>query len=202
MHRFSKDDAKKSLCNICGNLCKLSKDHVFPKGLLSYKDGSIDNLHFFQRHTTRIMPENEGVFFRTICSKCNNYLGGSYDKALVEFTVNARKQLNEFQSLMSVGYLFPNYCITLETIISNICRGVIGHLLSARISYSGPMMEDMRHYVLDREFTLPDNFHLYAWVFTEEEYSVSVECCIFNNITMHHTMYDCYKVYPPRIFIH
>mgnify|MGYP000850244502 CR=1 FL=1 len=195
IHNFSKDNSETSNCNICGKLCKLSKDHVFPKGLLSFEDGAIDNLHFFQRQETSLSPKNKGVFFRTICGKCNNFLGGNYDQALIDVVVSARKQLTHIQNLNAMSFMFPEYSVSLEATPSNICRGVIGHLLSARISFDGPMMDDMRNYVLNQDAVLPKKYHLYTWLFPKEEYSVSAECCIADT-QLQHSTYDCYKVYP------
>lgn len=195
IHKFSKADSETSNCNICGQHSRLSKDHVFPKGLLSFEDGVTDNMHFFQNQETSLSPKNKGVFFRTICADCNNFLGGSYDQALIDVVVSARKQLTSMLNLNAMSFRFPEYSIALETTPSNVCRAVIGHLLAARISFDGPMMDDMRSYVLDQDAVLPKNYHLYSWVFSKEEYSVSPECCLVNTQSNHST-YDCYKVYP------
>jgi len=194
-HRFSHGDVEISRCNICGKPCKLSKDHVFPKGLLSFEDGDIENLHIFQSQETSLSPKNKGVFFRTICDVCNNCLGGNYDKDLIDFVVSARSQLERMKNLISMSFRFPECYVSLETIPSNVCRGVIGHLLSARISHNGPMMSKMRRYVLYPDHVLPDEYHLYSWLYPKEEFIVSTECMISNSITDYY-FYDCYKAYP------
>jgi len=94
-----------------------------------------------------------------------------------------------------MSYRLPEYSIVLESTPSNVCRAVIGHLLAARISFNGPMMDDMRSYVLDPDVTLLEKYHLYSWLFPKEEYSVSPECCIVNTPPQF-SAYDCYKVFP------
>lgn len=194
-HQFSKNRKDSAKCNICGKECKLSKDHVFPKALLSFRNGAIDNLHFFQRYDNSLPQKNNGVFFRTICRECNNYLGSNYDNHLVTFLCLLRKQVNTILNLINMNYLFPDYSVSETICPSDISRAVIGHLLSSRIAYNGPMMDDMRSYLCAPESSLPSNYHLYSWLFLEDEYSVSTEICIVN-MNLDHIIYDCYKAYP------
>ncbi len=109
--------------------------------------------------------------------------------------MQARRQYKSLVSLTFMNYRFPAYPINVEIDPSKICRAVIGHLLSARISFNGPMMDEMRTYILDRNIILPSKYHIYSWVIPEEEYSVSVETCLVSP-AMEIFCYDCYKVFP------
>ncbi|MBU0906420.1 MAG: hypothetical protein KKF57_14595 [Firmicutes bacterium] len=114
---------KISICNICLKEDRLSWDHVPPKGgiklsaveqepLMQYLTGNYDERKY-------IISQN-GVKYRTLCPKCNAYLGSNYDISMNKFTL-------EVGQLLKSKVILPS-TINISTKPAHLVRSICGHL--------------------------------------------------------------------------
>ena len=153
---------KRSNCNICGNMASLTWDHVPPQGgievtqieqetILQHlvSDGDNKKYHISQN----------GVKFRTICSKCNNdLLGRKYDPILNEFAIGVGRYLNTTLVLPSI--------IHYETKPTGLIRAIMGHLLAAKAEIDDVLFDKkMREIVLDENAFIPEDIKVFYWIY-------------------------------------
>lgn len=113
-------------CALCQNYSQLTENHVPPEGV-----GNFDQW-IAQSYMTTVTANPDmyfgrqfpgGIRFRTLCQTCNNSLGGSEDRALIDFYDRVRKLLAtplNLPGLMRVPAK-PNLII----------RGLLAHIASA-----------------------------------------------------------------------
>ena len=147
--------SKKGFCNICNQFSELTWDNVPPKGSIDLKPVEMKYFHSnlkevaeaanapVQFHYTDERLKNEfnktrfsqnGIKFRSICTRCNNaLLGGRYDPELSRVSTAVG---NLVRAHFQVGLTLPRQMrIPVQT--HSVMRGIIGHLLS-RTWVSGP----------------------------------------------------------------
>src|SRR5713101_7588131 len=74
------------VCNICRERVRLTFDHVPPGGCDNREDMEVSPMFSVmtgaaQHHKPRIIQS--GLKYRTICKRCNEFLGSRYDPALI-----------------------------------------------------------------------------------------------------------------------
>jgi hypothetical protein len=123
IEKFIKKD---NICNICQQPRKLSDDHVPPQACPTAKSRVISKLLYEMVGDRSFRPRisQSYVYYKTICSECNNNLGSKYDLALSEFS----KKVQSFvESSIALPDLFEVECYP-----NAILRSILGHLLAAK----------------------------------------------------------------------
>ena len=150
-------------CNICGDIGKLTEDHSPPKSCV--RPTAVQIRHIIGLLADEGIEEKgrisqNGVKFRTICSRCNNkLLGHEYDPALAEFTERVANVLNSSLKLPKVINVLGNP--------QKIMRAVFGHLAAQGVEryLKGPETEMLRDAFLDPSVPFPENVRFYYWPF-------------------------------------
>lgn len=161
---FNKKD---NICNICQIEKPLSKDHVPPRACPPVK----------QRIILKLLPQilrgkgfdtnpkfsQNGVYYKTICEKCNNdILGGQYDRYLGDFT-------NTIETLIDSSFTLPQE-FKVECYPNAIMRSILGHLLAAKTE-TDEVVDDtlIRPCVLDSSLPIPEEINVFYWIYPYEE---------------------------------
>lgn len=168
MNKLKTQGSRHGKCNICGNFGNLTQDHVPPKGSIKPKKVGIRKIT--QLDEKRVNPRihrisQNGLKFKTLCSKCNNErLGGDFDPSLNNMSCDVAQLIRSERWLE----LPPKFKVKLQP--QKIARAIIGHLLAAEIREnmsfeltSAPMPNQMRKYFLDYSADFPEQFNLYFW---------------------------------------
>ncbi len=147
-------------CNICQKTGRLTWDHVPPKGGIDLAPVEIDRVtsHFISNFKLE-NPEisNDGLKYRTLCSRCNSILGNKYDPALNDFAKTLAKLLN--------SSLYLPETIKLSIRPTAVIRAVLGHLLTARLSSVDSFFDPtIRELVLNDEIPIPKNISVFYWI--------------------------------------
>lgn len=155
--------SEKGECNICGDFGKLTEDHTPPKGC--YKPGAVELLSIVH-HLQAELPKKKGrisqngVKYKTLCSRCNNQiLGIECDPELIYF-------VNGISSILRSPLSLPKI-ITCEAKPQKIMKSVIGHLCAQGVNRykKGQITEPIKKYFLEQEESLPENINIYCWPF-------------------------------------
>lgn len=162
-----KRDEKEGVCNICRRKASLSWDHVPPKGGIQLTTVEIRNIfHMISNYSekNKFTESQNGVKFRTICKSCNEQMGVKYDSVINQFAISVGRYLKTTLHLPPI--------IHHKTKPNAIIRGIIGHLLSAKIEFDNVRFDkDMPPIVIDEKYPIPDNVHIYYWIYP---YSISI----------------------------
>ena len=162
MHYFKHKKDKFGVCNICLNEANLTWDHVPPKGGVQL--AAVEMQTILQRLTknkNEFTISQNGVKYRTICKKCNEFLGSTYDKAINEFarTVSLYIKSNVILPETILHKIFPNL----------IVKGILAHLLSAKAEIDEvDFDEKIRKIVLDKKSIIPSDIHVFYWIYPYE----------------------------------
>ena len=149
-------------CNICGVRCRLTWDHVPPKG--SAAIGPMDQQTVLQHLATRHGGDHRysisqnGVKFRTLCGKCNNdILGAQCDPALNDFTDRVTRNVSSVLALPRTVHVNARP--------SQLVRAIFGHLLAAKgqIEDSVPDRQ-MRVYFQNHALHVPHGLKVFYWL--------------------------------------
>jgi hypothetical protein len=162
--------AKKGRCTICGEVARLTSDHVPPKSVMPDAHIIIER---FARELIRggdageSIPGRWSAEFKAVCAHCNNVrLGSAADPALARFA-------NEFKMWVRVafglGWSLPPYAaVSIQPAL--VARAVFGHLLAgdgARDTTTfvsgGSLNNAMRRYFLSDEVQIPPEITLLVW---------------------------------------
>lgn len=87
--KFKREQVGK--CNICGNIEKLTWDHVPPKGGQPFSDIEQESIlqYLAGGEERKYQFSQNGVKYRTICASCNNtLLGAKCDSTLNELAAD------------------------------------------------------------------------------------------------------------------
>lgn len=153
-------------CNICGSYGKLTEDHIPPKGAIRITQ--VEMLHLIQvlsapGSTSRGRLSQDGVKFRTLCSRCNNdLLGIRYDPELIRF-------VNSVGTILKSSLQLPAR-VNVPVVVQKVMRAVVGHILAFGLARpaNGPFETAMAEYFLDDTRFLPDDMKLYYWVYPHQ----------------------------------
>ncbi len=155
---------KKGRCNICGNLGKLTEDHVPPKGVIKFPKSRLypimDALQAPRPAKSKGRNFQNGVKFRSICGNCNgDWLGALYDPHLIEMTNQVGQYLNSLITLPSVARIDVQPGLVL--------RSILGHVLAIGVERfpRGEMGDVFAELVLDPDKEIPKEIGVYYWVY-------------------------------------
>ena len=147
-------------CNICGQLTGLTWDHVPPKFCFNNQKIKYNSLMEINKKEIKKQISQNGIRYRSICSKCNNeLLGSDYDK--------------EYKKLVDILYklyITPGEIgqfIEIHGIkINKVARAIVGHFLAARNEYfAGKGEDELREYFLNPNLKPPKEFSLLYYVY-------------------------------------
>ena len=150
----------KDRCNICGQVSNLTWDHVPPKFCFNNEKVKYNSLLEINEKSPQSKISQNGIKYRSICSRCNNdLLGSDYDK--------------EYKKLVDILYklyITPGEIgqyVEIEGINANkIARAIIGHFLAARNEYiDGKLENELREYFLNPNLKPPKEFKLFYYVY-------------------------------------
>ncbi len=141
-------------CNICKNPSILTWDHIPPKGGIELLPVQLDNFFCKLKGTSateaRMGRSPDGVKYRTICKDCNSFLGAEFDEVI-------NKLNSDITKLVSTQLIMPD-TITVKTYPLRLMKGLIGHLLAARIDFwDEPFENELRDFVLNPRKTCLEN---------------------------------------------
>lgn len=133
-------------CNLCKENATLSWDHVPPQGGIDPAPVQVQSFFDILRTSTRLRPRYcnspNGLKFRTICKKCNSFLGTHYDPVINRF-------YRDVHSIVATKIVLPEV-VSIKTKPFPLIKGLIGHLISSRIDYQDSAHEELlRNFVLD-----------------------------------------------------
>lgn len=152
-------------CALCKQYSQLTENHVPPEGV-----GNSDRW-IAQSYMTTVAAKPDmyfgrhfpgGIRFRTLCKACNSSLGGSEDKALIDFYERVRRLLDsplQIPGTMQIPAK-PNL----------IVRGLMAHIASANDSgIPTPFDGEARDIFLGKRSLRLSSWNLYYWIYLGEE---------------------------------
>lgn len=149
-----------SKCNICLKWRKMTEDHVPPKGSLVISSVEQENVFYrLTQEKRNFSISQNGVKYKTLCSKCNNKeLGLKLDPVLNDFSNSIANYLNSTLDL-------PRY-IEIETIPNLLIRAILGHLMAAKIDIEHTEIDSqIRNFVFDYSKPIPDEINIFFWIY-------------------------------------
>ncbi len=179
--RFKK--IKIGYCSICSEYKNLTEDHVPPKSC--YNDSKIEIFSKFQQLFTR---SNNGLKFKSLCSKCNNEVLSAYDNELGEFV----KKISNYLRIKYINKLqIPSLLVSIDQI--KIFKSIVGHLISSFLdtkdllnpteNYQDHHYQLLRNLFLDKDKTKRKYIKLYYWIYKSPEIEVMHNISFFLNIS-------------------
>jgi hypothetical protein len=152
---------KEGPCNLCREVGALSWDHVPPRGGIQLQSVEIDRLVGVLASGLRSKkPEisQNGLKFRTLCSRCNSLLGDRYDPALNDFALSVGRFLNTSLELPPILHV--------DAKPGSIARAVLGHILAARLSLEDSFFDHLiREAVLNPDDPMPEGINIFYWIY-------------------------------------
>ena len=147
-------------CNICGQISKMTWDHVPPKSSGNNFMVRVNTL-FKGLPTETNYQRNfqSGIKFRSLCQNCNGNILSVYDKAYINLIDNVKELLNS-------SIVLPDI-VQIPIQINKVCRAICGHMLAAKDFFDGTSLIDkeLRKYVLDENYKISSDYHLYYWIY-------------------------------------
>lgn len=183
-------------CNICGEIKLLTDDHVPPKacGNIGRKKHFPVFEQYIENKTVRKIKSpfisQNGKYFSSICSSCNNgLLGLEYDPSLVEFTQKIKEEINDKTNTTS---------FQISTKLNRVTRAIAGHLLAAFGEYNknGFCEIALRKYFLDKSVIKINDFHLYFFIYPFDSLMIARNFAIFGKSPFHNAIISVIK-FPP-----
>lgn len=151
-------------CNICGEIRKLTTDHVPPKGTIKFPKMKLyeitEALHANSGEKRKGRDFQQGVKFRSLCGYCNgDLLGGIYDPALIDLANNISRYLNGLFALPETT--------TFSASPGLVIRSVLGHVLALGVERfpRGEFGDAAAEIVLDKDAPLPEELGVYYWLY-------------------------------------
>jgi hypothetical protein len=166
--------SKVGLCNICKKSASLTWDRVPPKGGIDLKP--VEQVTILQRLTgnpdqQKSRISQNGVKYRTLCNRCNNHLGISYDPVLNDFALGVGKILK------SVVVSPP--VIHYKTQSAKLIRSILGHLLAAKGVIDDVTVDrTIREFLSDDLNQLPEEIKIFYWIYPYSDISVIRDVCM------------------------
>lgn len=161
MHYVKTKRNKVDICNICKNVTSLSWDHVPPKGSIELAPMEMETIFqvFTGKRKDRKLRESQnGVKFRTICKNCNEKIGQRYDPIIKEFAISVGQYLKSVLKFPPV--------IHHKTKPVALVRGILGHLLAAKVDYDQVVFDEkVRAFLLDETLAIPDGINVHYWLY-------------------------------------
>ena len=150
---------KIDLCNICNLVKPLSWDHVPPKGGIAMTSVEIRNI--FKTLTGKADDyriSQNGVKYRTICSKCNADIGSFYDPVLNDFN----RSLGQF---LKTNIILPRI-VQIETKPKRLFKAILSHILTAKLNIDEVKFDKtIREFVTSEIDPIPKDINIFYWVY-------------------------------------
>jgi hypothetical protein len=161
----------KGRCVICGEIGKLTDDHVPPRSVSPATPLELRRLGatIKSEPSTDVRGGFQAAKFPSLCRRCNSdRLGTRYDPVLSKFASDIRRWIGAATSLK----LWIGRSIDVETETLSWARSVVGHLLAAEerrdpwtIPPEGTSTRALKTFFLDDESQWPPDMHLSAWLY-------------------------------------
>ena len=169
---------KNGQCNICGDFGPLTEDHTPPKGCL--KPTQVEIRHISSHlgsgpNTDKARRSQNGVKYRTLCSRCNNtLLGSKYDPHLINF-------VNSVGQLLKSSLDLPCQ-VKISTRPQAVVRAVLGHICALGVDryLKGPKTESFRDYFLDDTVPLPAGINVFYWAYPHQPHVMFRDAAYMN----------------------
>ena len=194
MHYVKHKREKVGPCTICEENRPLTWDHIPPSTA-----GNVDSVMLTSAMTaiTRTPQERRPVIsqngykIRSICGECNSRLGREFDPTIGELCAAITKYLESPLSLPAQA--------TFDTKPARLLRGLLGHLLAAKLSPDSCVVDQhIREFLLDRTPTLSESIHLFYWLYPFPEIFVFRDFAIvFETGKGRKTMFSSVMKFPP-----
>ncbi len=181
-------------CNICGDHGPLTEDHTPPKS--TARPTTVVMRHLSQvlsieaQNGARRILQN-GVRYRTLCSRCNNHLLGIlYDPALAYFCNGVAATLNSSLVLPST--------IHIPGLPQRITRAVFGHIAAQGVGryLKGPLTVPMRDWFLNENAPLPSPIRFLYWPYPYMDQVLMRDAAILDIAASSTSMIWQMKFYP------
>lgn len=147
-------------CNICGKTSDLTWDHVPPKFCFNSDRAKYNSLLEINKEDSYTHIAQNGIKYRSICSKCNNdLLGSDYDKEY-------KKLVDILYELYITPGEIAQYVEIQGINVNKISRAIVGHFLAARNEYvEGKVENELREYFFNPNLKPPKDFKLFYYVY-------------------------------------
>ncbi|MCK7252855.1 chaperonin [Enterobacter roggenkampii] len=182
--RWKHNGITKGYCNICGKFDLLTKDHVPPKCAITLGPVLQKTVSEFFNTREPVKPLNakNGSYFRTICSNCNNFVLGGFDKEIEKVTKDIKEKLNQYMTGFKTS---PFINVPFESI--PFTKAMIGHILSAtsvedckKEPTESPFYSPLKDYVLGKTSSYEDSHDIYYWFYPHRMH-ISAQSVAFMN---------------------
>jgi hypothetical protein len=153
---------KVGACTICQEFRDLTYDHIPPRivgntdpVMLIFALSAISG----RPQENRPLISQNGYKVRSICRECNSTIGREYDPVIGKLCVDIKRYLGSPLTLPAE--------IALETVPARLIRGLLGHLLAAKLRPDECLVDQqIREFLADDHTSrLDPNLHLYYWVY-------------------------------------
>lgn len=186
----NKRKEKVGLCNICRKEKALSWDHVPPKGgveLTPVEMETILQVLTGDKEKRKLKESQNGVKFRTICQDCNSILGKRYDPIINDFAISVGRYLKSTLTFPPVVHH--------RTKPARLIRGILGHLLAAKIDVDDVVFDrEVREFLFNEDMPIPENIHIFYWLYPYDHTVITRDFVMpsvrgnYNNIAFFHTL--------------
>jgi hypothetical protein len=148
-------------CTICKENRELTYDHIPPASAGNVNPvtliSAMSAISGRPREDSPLISQN-GYKIRSICSSCNSSLGREYDPTIGELCAAITSYLESRLSL-------PDQA-TFDTKPARLLRGILGHLLAAKLSPDTCVVDQqIREFLSDETRPLASDLHLYYWLY-------------------------------------
>jgi hypothetical protein len=197
--RINTKGPREGRCNICGEVGKLTEDHTPPKSCRGITAAELRSLH------DKLTAEGErwsaprhfkaGVYYRTLCVRCNGVLGTDYDPGLAEMCAQVR-------SVAQSPLRLPQQ-MQLQVSPGAVLRSVLGHLCAQGVDryLKGQITEPLRDYVLDETRPLPEELRVYYLLYPYKRQVLIRDAALLNLPTKDVFAFWLMKFFPLAFFI-
>jgi hypothetical protein len=144
-------------CRICGKECKLTYEHIPPKGAFNnnkhFYTSTVNPLHNSKSTDFRELTEIDlktakkqqgGIGFYTLCSSCNNSTGSWYAEEYIRWVYFCRLHLHNQNYAPSTPLKFPIYPL-------KIIKQIIAMFLSLNYREASITYPSLKNYILHKE---------------------------------------------------
>ncbi|MBU6428352.1 MAG: hypothetical protein KGR26_05040 [Cyanobacteria bacterium REEB65] len=156
-------ESQSGICNVCCNACKLTPDHVPPRGSLAVRNVEIRSVQSLlgQKNveSTKAKFSQCGLAYKTVCGGCNSDMGGKYDPEYIAFAQRVRQVLTVSQAV-----ILPDP-VAVQVKPVRLAKAILGHLLAAKTEGS---VSDFDHAIgrsiKDEQSPVPDGLFIHYFI--------------------------------------
>ena len=148
-------------CRICGNECKLTYEHIPPRGafnkkhfytstinpLFNSKSTDFKDLTVIDLKTAK--KQQGGIGFYTLCKNCNNSTGSWYADEYIKWVYFCRLHLHNQNNAPSTPLIMPIYPL-------KIIKQIVAMFLSLNHHEVSSSYPSLKNYILHKESNLLD----------------------------------------------